>query len=179
MVNQKSIERITNFLKISYGLKRERRIGWITKASINRPESVADHVFGTALISMIIGDLKGLNTCKIIRMALIHDLAEALIGDKSPIEKDKLVEDEIFRKICSQLPSDLGKSYKELWNELSNKKTAESKLFKEIDKLEIAVQAFEYCKEGYSKDNLSDLVNSSRKALKDPLIIQIFDQLRH
>ncbi|MGE4650712.1 MAG: HD domain-containing protein, partial [Myxococcota bacterium] len=65
-------------------LKNVPRQGWKEKLEIINPESVAEHSYSTATISMVLSDLKGLNTEKIIKMALLHDLAESIIGDIIP-----------------------------------------------------------------------------------------------
>ncbi len=53
-------------------LKYVPRQGWKGKLEINNPESVAEHSYSTAVISMILSDLEGLNTEKIVKMALFE-----------------------------------------------------------------------------------------------------------
>ena len=68
---------IEDFFQKVLELKNIPRQGWKEKLGINNPESVADHSYSTSVISMILSDLEGLNSEKIIRMALLHDLAES------------------------------------------------------------------------------------------------------
>ncbi len=69
---------LVKFLAEAGKLKAVRRQGWIERG-VKKPESVADHCFGTALACMVVpGDV---DRDKAIRMALVHDLAEARVGD--------------------------------------------------------------------------------------------------
>ena len=47
-----------NFFKIAANLKNISRQGWIDKLSIDDPESVADHSYSMAIMSMVISDLE-------------------------------------------------------------------------------------------------------------------------
>ena len=69
---------IEKFFQNVLELKNIPRQGWKEKLGINNPESVAEHSYSTAAISMILSDLEGLNTEKIIKMALLHVLAESI-----------------------------------------------------------------------------------------------------
>ena len=66
-----------DFFYIVSELKKVQRKGWHDKVGITHPESVADHSYGTAIMAMIFSDNSGsLNTERIMKMALLHDLAE-------------------------------------------------------------------------------------------------------
>ena len=75
---------ILDFFKTSINLKKIQRQGWVDKLSITKPESVADHTYSMAIMGMIISDLENYNSEKIIKMILLHDLAESKIGDYTP-----------------------------------------------------------------------------------------------
>ena len=67
-------------------LKRLPRRGWVIN-QIKNPESIAEHIFRTAIMSWILGgEKKGLNLEKLIKMALIHDLCEVYAGDITPYD---------------------------------------------------------------------------------------------
>ena len=77
------------FLRMAAGLKKIPRQGWIDKAGISEsvdPESVADHSnqYSVAVMAMLFGDNAKMDTCKMIRMALLHDIAESITGDLTP-----------------------------------------------------------------------------------------------
>jgi putative hydrolase of HD superfamily len=67
-----------DFFNIVAELKKIPRKGWKEKLGLENPESVADHSYLTAVMSMIISDLNGLNTQKVLKMSLLHDLAESI-----------------------------------------------------------------------------------------------------
>ncbi len=175
-------EGLVKTLKISGRLKKEHRQGWAVKVGIPDPESVADHSFRTALIVMLLGDSRGLDTGKMMRMALIHDLGEAIIGDLTPLDAAKIEtkerdETEAIEEIFSSLPKQLGEKYLHLWRELRDGSSEEARLVSDADKLEMALQASEYEKEGYPKGVLSEFKASAVKRTRDSEILNIIHQL--
>ena len=67
-------------------LKRMPRRGWIIN-QIKNPESIAEHIFRSALMGWIIGEMKGnINVEKLIKIALIHDLCEVYARDTTPYD---------------------------------------------------------------------------------------------
>ena len=76
------------FIAISH-LKQLYRQGWLKKGiSPDQCESVAEHSFGVGVLAMLIADMyfPSLDKEKLLRMALIHDLAEVYSGDITPEE---------------------------------------------------------------------------------------------
>ncbi len=102
-----------------------QRQGWIDKLSIKNSESVADHTYSMAIIGMVLSDSQKYNTEKILKMILIHDLAESITGDFTPEQKSKeektILENKAFEKILTLLPENLQKQYSHLWNEYLKK----------------------------------------------------------
>ncbi len=129
-------------------LKTTARAGWL-RAGVPEidAESVAEHTFRTAFIAMILGDLLKLDTGKILKLALLHDLAEAVIGDITPHDditvQEKLKNEENAIKDMFKGMSK-GDEYIALWQEYSLQRTEEAKLVRCIDKFEMALQASEY-----------------------------------
>ena len=114
-------ERIVDLLRDAGKLKRLTRAGWI-ESGVCEPESVADHSYRTALLSMILADVEGLDTLVTVRMALIHDLAESRVGDLTPKVKEQTPEWEqeergAIHDILSQLPKTLAEFYERIWEE--------------------------------------------------------------
>jgi len=151
-------------------LKNVPRQGWKEKLEIINPESVAEHSYSTSVISMILSDLEGLNTEKIIKMALLHDLAESIIGDIIP---DNMAKNEKVRKeniamnqILKNLPDKIAEPYFEIWNEYQKNSSQESRLLHDIDKLEMAFQAKIYQNNGISKEKLETFFNTAKKEIK-------------
>lgn len=173
-----------DFFYIASELKKVPRKGWKEKVGIQNPESVADHSYGTAIMAMIFSDNAGdLDTEKMIKMALLHDLAESITGDFIPgeIQKEnkKNVENQAMEEILSKLPPTLLDKYHSLWNEYVNCTSKESVLLHEIDRLEMAIQAAKYSGEGFSKENLREFVESARREIKSKMLIEILDEISY
>ena len=63
---------ILEFFKTAANLKKiPSRQGWIDKLSNQNPESVADHSYSMALMSMVISDLENYDSEKILKMVLL------------------------------------------------------------------------------------------------------------
>jgi len=147
-------------------LKNISRTGW-GRCGIKKPESVADHSFRTALIAMVMSDYLKFNTEKVMRLALLHDLAEVVTGDITPYdklttqekrEKELMAVEEILEGLTN------AKDYLTLWKEYDNGASQEAKLVKNIDKFEMALQAAEYQKQ-FPKLDLSEFVIDAEKQI--------------
>ena len=79
-----NIKNLIKFFLHIENLKTVKRKGWIIKSKVKEVESVAEHSYAATSIAMIISDLVGLNTEKVMKMMLIHDLPEGIIGDLVP-----------------------------------------------------------------------------------------------
>ena len=172
---------IIDFFNTSVKLKKIPRQGWIDKLSINDPESVADHTFSMAIIGMIFSDLENQDTGKILKMILLHDLAESITGDIPPeqISKEKktILENNTMKKILNDLPLSLQKQYGVIWEEYQSNNSKEAKIVHQLDKLEMALQAKIYSNEGYSKEKLDSFFNSAKNEIKDPKLLELFSKI--
>ena len=161
---------IENFFQKVLTLKTIPRQGWKDNLEINYPESVADHSYSVSAMSMILSDLEGLNTEKIIKMAILHDLAESTIGDivpgKMKNDEKMIKENDAMKKILENLPDKIMVPYLEIWNEYQNNSSQESKLLHDIDKLEMAFQAKFYQNKGISKEKLQTFFNTAKKEIE-------------
>ena len=125
-------------------LKRIPRTGWV-RSGVKDPESVADHSMRTAFLALNICP-PDVNKDKAVKMALIHDVAESIVSDITPFDgvtlEDKFNrEDKAFGDICGSLGND---EMHVMWREMEEGKTPEAKFVKELDKLEMLIQAEEY-----------------------------------
>ena len=172
---------ILNFFHISANLKKIPRQGWIDKLSVNNPESVADHVFSMAIMGMIFSDLENQDTEKILKMILLHDLAESVIGDMTPdqISKEEkiVIENKTMKNILKNLPSSIQKQYNFLWEEYQSNNSKEAKIVHQLDKLEMALQAKIYFNEGYPEEKLTSFFNSSKSEIYDPKLLELFKKI--
>ena len=143
-----------------YSLKTKKRSGWI-KRGVTNPESIADHTCFTMFLALLliperISEFKKkVDKNKIIKMLLIHDMAESIVGDK--ITDLKNIEDQKNELFWVMHFSFLGlknefpdcNEIRELYEDFEKRKSPEAKIAKDIDKLEPIIQAYLYHKEGY------------------------------
>ena len=164
-------------------LKKIPRKGWQDKVGILQPESVADHSYNMAIMAMVLSDLKGLDTQKILKMSLLHDLAESVIGDLTPDEiskKDKTqLENQTMSEILSKLPTKIARDYTKIWEEYQQGSSDEANLVHEVDRLEMALQAKKYITEGYSSDKLQTFLKSARENVKSKEVQEILDEISY
>jgi len=172
---------ILDFLKDSANLKSISRQGWIDKLSIKNPESVADHSYSMAIMAMIISDLENYDSEKILKMTLLHDLAESKIGDITPEqmtpENKMKIENDAFNEIIDQLPETVKSQYIEIWKEYQNNNSKESLFVHQIDKLEMALQAKIYQKDGKTIEDIEPFLESAKRSITDKKLKEIFTKI--
>eukprot|EP00571_Detonula_confervacea_P000853 CAMPEP_0172327068 /NCGR_PEP_ID=MMETSP1058-20130122/58473_1 /TAXON_ID=83371 /ORGANISM="Detonula confervacea, Strain CCMP 353" /LENGTH=225 /DNA_ID=CAMNT_0013044007 /DNA_START=113 /DNA_END=790 /DNA_ORIENTATION=+ len=159
--------RAIDFLTLTRTLKTTKRTGWVMRG-VHNPESIADHMYRMSLMSMIASFSNGaLDTNRCIQLALIHDLAEAKVGDITPhcgvSEEDKhRMELETMEQIQKMLgPLMGGDEILALWKEYEEGATEEAKLLKDLDKIEMILQAQEYEAEGSHEQSLHQFFTST------------------
>ncbi|KAK9705032.1 hypothetical protein RND81_07G028200 [Saponaria officinalis] len=138
-----------DFLTLCHRLKTTKRKGWINHG-IKGPESIADHMYRMALMSLIAGDIQGVNRERCIKIAIVHDIAEAIVGDITPSdgipkEEKSRREEAALNEMCEVLGGGMrADEIKELWNEYETNSSLEANLVKDFDKVEMILQALEY-----------------------------------
>lgn len=95
-----------------------------------------------------------LDRFKMVQIALVHDLAEAIVGDITPMDnipkqEKARMEMEAMERICNELiPSATHRlqadSLMALFREYEDKSTPEARYVKDVDKYELVLQTFEY-----------------------------------
>jgi len=139
---------ILDFLLIAGRLKNIPRTGWII-SGITNPETVASHSFRVALISMLLSDsFNNIDKEKVLRIALIHDLNESIIGDIPLGAKNNIQIDE--KKIFSEdipIPVEIKKRTLSDFSEFENRTSIEGMIVRAADKIDLLLQAYEYEKD--------------------------------
>jgi putative hydrolase of HD superfamily len=141
-------------------------------------ENVAEHTFYVAIIGWILAKMEKANENKIIKMALIHDLAEARGGERNLINKfytQTLNEPRIIKEISKDHNL---KDFKieKLFEEFYERKTKEAKIIKDADILADMLLEKEVFDSGNQKAkkwlivSLSRLKTKSGKKLGELLI---------
>ena len=129
-------------------------------------ENVAEHVFYTTIIGWVLAKLEGVDENKIIKMCLIHDLAEARGGERNLINKfysQPLNEPRIVEEISKD--RDLQEFFlDDIFQEFFQEKTLEAKIAKDSDIL-AGILLHKECLDLGNKNALKWL-NTAQKRLK-------------
>lgn len=133
-----------------------------------------------AIIGMILSDSKKYNTEKILKMILLHDLAESVTGDFTPeqipaIDKKRL-ENKTMAEILSNLPEEIQDQYLKIWDEYQDSKTADANFVHQIDKFEMALQAKIYEKQT-NPEKTKVFLESAKKEITDENLVKMLEKL--
>jgi 5'-deoxynucleotidase YfbR-like HD superfamily hydrolase len=160
-------------------LKAIKRAGW-ERAGIPNPESVADHSFRLTFMTMFLGPQFHCDSEKLLKMAILHDMAEYIVGDITPHdgmtkeEKNKKEKDginELFKGIPNV------ESFLHLWLEYEEQEGDEAKIARDLDRLEMAMTAMEYQDE-FPDLNLEEFVDSAEKDIENQKIKELLETLK-
>lgn len=163
-------------------LKQLFRQGWL-RAGIPRErcESVAEHSYFVALLCLFLADshFPEADAAKLVRMALVHDAGEARVGDITPHdgvlpEEKHARERRAVEEMLGRLPR--GAEYVALWDEYERGASLEARLVRQVDRLEMGLQACVYELQGAG--DLSQFFASAEKALDAPALKSVLAELR-
>ena len=132
------------YLQILHTAERLKDTPRHCATSGGRVESVAEHSWRITLMAFLAeGEFPGLDMDRVLRMCLIHDLGECFTGDIPTFAKtqsDRDTEDSLLRRWVRSLPAEASEKMLALYEEMDAQQTAESKLYKALDKLEAVIQ---------------------------------------
>jgi len=174
---------LIDFLSNIITLKRIPRSGWITHGlSLPDVESVADHTFSACAISLLLADLeraRGVRVSveQVLRMATLHDLAEALTFDISKSylsylgKRGKALKGEIESSAWKYLTRSMGSTrlserYLNVQNEYERNTTIEAQIVHAADSIDILIQITELRRRGYPSDLFTGLWSETVKKVK-------------
>lgn len=139
-----------SFFRLVGRLKETKRTGWV-RSGVQGAESVSDHMYRMSLIAFTAASDAGVDGLHAAKLALVHDLAEALVGDITPHDgitpqAKRKREQDAMRVICDDLLKgmEVGLELYDLWFEYEMGDSEEARFVKQIDKLEMVLQADEY-----------------------------------
>ena len=82
--------------------------------------------------------------------------------------KKERIENLAFEEIFSTLPNPLKEEYQKIWHEYVENNSKESQLLHQLDKLEMALQAKVYEKDGHSKIKLETFLQTAESEITNP-----------
>lgn len=182
--NNKALDYVLAFVQIVRLLKTQKRTGWIDHhIPSENVESISDHMYRMSVISMLIPN-KSINIDKCVKIAVIHDIAEALVGDITPF--DGVAKEEKHRRefLTIEYLASLIKHYNpyfahemvDLWLDYEEIRCIEARYVKDVDKYEMIQQAWDYEQEFGPKHNL-DQFYLARSAIKTKEIGELCDEV--
>ena len=148
-------------------LKEVDRSGWVLRG-VERPESVADHSWGTAQLCLLFAPyaaldagLRALDPHRAVSMALVHDLAEVHVGDiprrrnpdashPSVDEKARLEDAAIVRLTTAHGEAAAGPAgmslhlVGELWREYEGAASPAARFVRDMNLIDMCLQAYVY-----------------------------------
>lgn len=142
-MNQNELDGILTFLRSAEQLKNTIRSA---HTSEGRVESTAEHTWRLCLMAMLLADsYPNIDTLKLLKLCIIHDLGEAVSGDIPAIHQvdgvDKSIDErKDFLLLADPLPAKQKSELIALWDEYDQAKTVEAKLAKALDKMETVLQ---------------------------------------
>lgn len=159
------------FIEHALALKDVPRKGWL-RTGVARPESVADHTWGVSLLGLVVGLERGVDLVRVLELSIVHDVAEAVVGDLVPGEyasrEEKLArEREGLAEMLRDAPEALRARLVQAFDELAEGKTPEARLVHQLDKFEMGLQAARYEAMGIPSGKLAEFRASAGHALKD------------
>lgn len=161
-------------------LKDVARAGW-ARVPASARESVAEHTYGVAALAVLLGPELGVDAGRLARLAVVHDLAEARVGDITP--EDGVAREEKRRREREALTTMLaplghpGEELLELAREYEEGATPEGRLLKELDGLELLLQAYRQERVGADRGSLDPFWASGLAKLRHPKLLEIAREL--
>lgn len=158
-------------------LKRLFRQGWLKRGLPSELcESVAEHSFGTALLALLVagrggseGAWGGVDPPRAALLALVHELGEAYAGDITPVDgvspedKAALERASILRALDGHPDADW---FLSMWEEFEEGSSLEARFVRQLDRLEMGLQAALQEAEGYP--GMGEFFDSARRTVLEP-----------
>ncbi len=160
----------TAFLS-AFTLKDRLRTGWVLR-EVRDPESVADHSWGTAFLCLLYAGTAGVDLERSLSIALVHDIAEAETGDIATRvhaeeqavsrEMKQTAEQAAIEKLAAGIGCESaaaaggsigGARIKELWEEYEAGVTPEARFVRDMNLIDMCLQALKYEKEKRYTEN--------------------------
>lgn len=134
------------------------------------------------MLSFLIPESSSLDAVKCMKLALIHDLAEAIVGDISPycgIDREEKLrrEHKAIIEISSLLPKLSGEEILSLFDEYESQQSAEAIWVKDCDRYDMIQQAFEYEKRDETPMKHQEFFDSTKGKFKNPFFVNLVEEL--
>lgn len=189
------VEEVLEIARLGEILKQTSRSGWALAGVISyRPESVAEHMYGTLFLASVFGEAllsagERLDMAKVLTMAAMHDLPESItsdiprtateIGGARMLEAKKAVESEAMKKLLGHSREHL-KALENSWKELQEGESIEARMVRSCDILDMILHATALEESGVDARKLEGFFLNSKPELEQlgiRLIQEVFEVL--
>lgn len=157
--------------------KQLYRQGWLQAGlGAAQCESVADHSHGVSLLCWLLLGLpeyEHLDPLKVAALAALHDAGEVYAGDLTPAhqvapaekgQRERRALHRIFKPLAG------GERYVALWEEYAARSSAEARFVSQVDKLEMALQAAVYHRQGI---DVTKFIDATRQSVTEAPMLAI------
>ena len=158
------------FFHLLERLKTTKREGW-RRLNIPGCESISDHMYRMSIMTMLAPPslLSHVDIAHCTKMALVHDMAESLVGDITPVDgvpveekhrREAITMDFLVDKMLGSLSGgkEQGVKIKAIWQEYEDNETLEARFVHDVDKIELLLQMVEYERSHKGEIDLSELL---------------------
>lgn len=149
-------------------LKSLPRTGWVRRG-VPSPESVASHSWGVSWLVLALAPPE-LDRARALAYAAVHDLAEVRVGDLTPADgvapEDKSAREGAAVRALSEALSD--PSLARLWEDYEHQTDREARFVRELDRLDMALQALAYHEAGAA--GMHEFLDSAEAVVRDPVL---------
>lgn len=167
-------EDVLKFLDLVNRLKHSSRRGW-EFSEIKNHEQIAGHMYAMGIMTFLLGNDSKLDRFKCLQLALVHDLAECIVGDITPhdnitVDKKHAMEDEAMKELTSLVGSEIGSLIYNLYKEYEAKETPEAKFVKDLDRFDMLFTAAHYEQRDGTPKKLQEFFDSTEGKFQHPYI---------
>ena len=139
-------------------LKKVTRAGWV-RAGVDAPESVAAHSWGMSVLALRFCPAE-LDLTRVLSLCIVHDLPEVRVGDLTPHDDCSTKAQDERNAMLSMAPH-----WIDLFDEYEKGVTPESQFVKQLDKLDMGLQAHVYQRQ--QGIVLLEFIESAQKRISD------------
>ena len=156
------------------GLKALPRAGWVRKA-VPDPESVAAHSWGVAWLVLVLLPPE-LDRARALTYAVLHDLPEVRAGDTTPFDGVSKAEKHERESAAAHDLLSARPELLDIWHAYERQADPEARFVRELDRLDMALQAARYRQEGTK--GLEEFLDAAEGFIRHPRLVAILKALR-
>jgi putative hydrolase of HD superfamily len=139
------MDRLTRQLRFIHEIDKLKGVLRQTRLlDASRRENSAEHSWHLAMMAVVLSEHAppGTDLARVVTMVLLHDLVEIDAGDtflyapQAELAESELAERAAADRIFTMLPADQGQRLRDLWDEFEERRTAEARFARALDRLQ-------------------------------------------